>query len=167
MFEINDIILHPASGVCKIEDIREESFSKCDKKIYYVMHPINDHLKSTIFVPVDSEKVNLRAPLTEEEIIDMIEKSSDFAIKWIDNVHSRKTVFSQILYSEDNSKIISLIRKLNEKKEEVLEKGKKFSVIDEKILKDAEKKVGQEFSYSLSLNEEEVKDYILEHIVEV
>ncbi|MDE6053465.1 MAG: CarD family transcriptional regulator [Lachnospiraceae bacterium] len=161
MFQIGSIVMHPSAGVCNIEDIREEKFTE-SKRTYYIMHPVSESNNSTtIYVPVDTDKIHLRKLMGKDEIIDIIKHSTTEKIEWIDNTNLRKAAYSEILHSDDTSKIIALITVLHTKKERTIEAGKKFSAYDEKILHDAEKKIHQEFSHALSMQEEEIPRFII------
>ena len=166
MFQIGSIVMHPSAGVCNIEDIREEKFTE-KKRTYYIMHPVSDNSKTTtIYVPVDTDKIRLRKLMDKDEIIALIRNSSAESIEWIDNTNLRKAAYSEILHSDNISRIIALLTTLHTKKANVLETGKKFSAADEKIMHDAEKKIHQEFSQSLSIQEDEVPKFIIAHLSE-
>lgn len=160
MYSINDVVLHASSGVCQIDDIREERFSG-KPRTYYVMHPLCEDCKLIIYVPVDSEKCPLRDLHSREEILKLIRDSVQMEIDWPDNNNMRKNNFTEILKSDNTSKIIALIECLLQRKVEVEKLGRKFPVIDEKILTDAEKRISQEFSVALKMNGEEVGPFIL------
>ena len=161
MFQIGSIVIHPSAGVCNIEDIREEKLTE-KKRTYYIMHPVSENNNTTtIYVPVDTDKIHLRKLMNKDEIIDLIKYSTTEKIDWIDNPNLRKTAYSEILHSDNISRIIALITVLHRKKEHTIESGKKFSAVDEKIMHDAEKKIHQEFSQSLSMQEEDVPQFII------
>lgn len=166
MFEVGNTVMHPSAGVCSIEDIREEKFTD-KKRTYYIMHPVSDTHKSTIYVPVDTDKVHLRKLMSKEEIICVIRHSATEEIEWIDNSNLRKAAYLDIVHSDDLSRIIALLTKLHRRKIKLLENGKKFPAADEKIMHDAEKKVFQEFSHSLSIQEECVPEFIMSQLSEV
>lgn len=161
MFQIGSIVMHPSAGVCNIEDIREEKLTE-RKRTYYIMHPVSENNgTTTIYVPVDTDKIHLRKLMGKNEIIDIIRQSTTEKIEWIDNANLRKAAYSEILHSDNTSRIIALITVLHTKKDHTLKAGKKFSAFDEKILHDAEKKIYQEFSHALSMQEEEVSNFII------
>lgn len=163
MFEIGNVVMHPSAGVCNIEDIREEKLTE-KKRTYYIMHPISDQNRSTIYVPVDTDKVHLRKLLNEDEIISLIKHSTEEKVEWIDNTNLRKAAYSNIVHSDNISKIIALIAMLHRKRERIVEIGKKFPASDERMLHDAERKIHQEFSHALSIQEEEVPAFILSRL---
>lgn len=163
MFEIGNIVMHPSAGVCNIEDIREEKLTE-KKRTYYIMHPVSDQNRSTIYVPVDTDKVRLRKLLNEDEILSLIRHSTEEKVEWIDNTNLRKAAYSEIIHSDNISKIIALIATLHIKRDRILETGKKFPASDEKLMHDAERKIHQEFSHSLSIQEDEVPAFILSRL---
>lgn len=163
MFAIGAIVMHPSAGVCQVEDIRDESFNKMTKK-YYILRPMSNPKKSTIFTPVESDTVQLRRLLSESEIEQLIQASKNEHIDWFDNPNVRKSEFADILRSDNVAKIIALVTLLHRRRETVIANMRKFPVIDERIMLDAEKRIHQEFSYSLDITEEEVPNYILKRL---
>ncbi len=63
MFEKGEYIIYGNSGVCEVQD-----YLKADKeqRIYYVLAPVGAK-GSTIFSPVDNQKVFMRKVMTREE----------------------------------------------------------------------------------------------------
>ena len=43
MFKIGDTVVHPGMGVCKIENIKAESFGRGVLRQFYVLKPIYDN----------------------------------------------------------------------------------------------------------------------------
>lgn len=160
MFNKSDVIFHTSAGICQIDDIRQENFTGEDR-MYYVMHPVNHNGRSVIYVPTDAKKSPIRSVLSEEEINKVIIDSRNENIEWIDNNNLRKASFNEILHSDNISRIIALISVLHERRENIINNGKKMPIVDERIMNDAEKKVHEEFSYALDINEEEVPTYII------
>ncbi len=159
MFAVGDVVLHTSQGVCRVDDIRDEKFSGLIRT-YYVLLPMGNNGKSTTYVPVDAPKSPIRELLSEEQIREVIHVSMNEKTDWIDNNNVRKSVFTEILRSDDMSKILSLIVCLYNRRETVLSQGKKFPVVDERIMTEAERKIHQEFSYTLSISEKDVPQYI-------
>ena len=166
MFEKNNVVFHTSAGICQIDDIRNENFTG-DERLYYVMHPVNHNGRSVIYVPVDAKKSPIRSVLSEKEINQVIIDSKNEDIEWIDNNNLRKASFNEILHSDNISRIIAMIAILHRRKENIMTNGKKMPVVDERIMNDAEKKVHEEFSYVLSIEEEEVPGYIINQMANV
>ena len=101
---------------------------------------------------------------TKDEIIELIKSVSVDSVEWIDNSTLRKDAFMHIIYNGDTKDIVALIAKLHMRKKEVETAGKKFSATDSKILKEAEKRVYQEFSYVLNTDEKNIPEFILKYL---
>ena len=67
MFHKGDYIVYGITGPCLITDVTRLSMPGCDgKRKYYVLRPVNS-AKSTIYSPVDNDKVTIRQIMTQEE----------------------------------------------------------------------------------------------------
>ena len=157
MFQVNDVVMRGTSGICKIVDIRKENFRGAPE-MYYVLQPINE--KTTIFCPVESDKLKIRKLLTREEIDELIGSMPNRENIWIENDTERKDKFNAILKHGDHAELISLLKTLYRKREEKKELGKKFHIADERVMKEAEQLLHGEFAYVLGIGEEQVLPYI-------
>ena len=55
MFQVNDVIIYGAQGVCKIIGM-DKKIINGKKKIYFVLKPVDDK-GATVFAPTDNELV--------------------------------------------------------------------------------------------------------------
>ena len=159
MFNINDTIMYGSQGVCRILDIREESFGG-EPKLYYVLAPVYDS-NSTIYCPVDSDKITLRQLLTLPEIYDLIQLMPDTETSWIDNDQERKEKFGTIVKQGDHQQLIRMIKALYFNRQAKTEAGRKPHAIDERLMKEAEHILYSEFAHVLQIQPEEVLPFIL------
>ncbi len=160
MYKIDDIVMHPGMGVCKIVDIRTENFKNLGNRQFYILKPVYSNEHTKIFVPV-SGKVELRRLLSEKDINEAISAARNQDTLWIDNDLKRKEVFSEILHSGDHIKLIGMIREIHKKQIEKQQIGKKLHLSDEKMLTEAEKLLHEELAYSMSIEPTRVADYII------
>lgn len=158
MFEINDVVMRGTSGICTIVDIRKENF-RGTPEMYYVLQPI--HERTTIFCPVESDKLRVRKLLTCAEIEALISAMPDMENIWIENDPERKEKYNAIIKRGEHKDLICLLKTLYQKREEKQRIGKKFHIADERVMKDAEQLLHGEFAYVLGIREEEVLPYIL------
>jgi len=163
LYNIGDTVLHPTAGVCKITDIKSENFASLGLKEFYVLSPIYDK-GQIIHSPVDSEKIQLRKVLDEEEIYTLIHSISRSEPLWTDNDAMRKDIFMKTLKSGKHTKIIQLIIEICEKREEKIKSGKKLHMADERILNEAEKIIHQEFAYALNIEPNAVAQFIMKEL---
>lgn len=110
MFEIDDVIIYGAQGVCKIADIEEKSVGGVKKK-YFVLKPISNN-SATIFAPTDNEHVlrKMRRLLSENEVNALIDSMPDEDTIWIANDNERKELFNNIITNGDHLELIRMTK---------------------------------------------------------
>ena len=157
----NEMVMHPSQGVCKITDIRNESFQDAEPKLYYVMTPIFGNAGTTIFLPVDNEKVRLRKIMSKQDIHELIceirETPED---GWISDSKERQRHFTHILKEGSHAEVMRMIASIWKKQKELLSQGKKLHVSDEKIMESAADLIHQEFAYTLDIDIKDVAPFI-------
>lgn len=163
MYKQNDVVMHPSAGVCRIEAIREESFVK-QTQLYYVLQPIHENNSVTIYVPVESQKIRLRRLLSREEIMTLIHSVSLDTPLWIENASLRREAFAQLLHEGNHATLIRLIAELHTHQQKAVAAGHKFHVADEKVLREAEKRIHEEFAHTLELDLNEVGPFIMKEL---
>ncbi len=160
MFKLEQIVVHPTAGVCKIESTEKKMFSRTDIREYFVLKNIFEADKTTIYLPIDCNKVGVRPLLTKKEINEKILLVDLSESLWIDNDNARHEAFFNILKSDDFSKKIRLIIELHNKEAERLKINKGLRVSDAKKLKETTKIVYEEIAFVLNISLEEVPSYI-------
>lgn len=83
MFQVNDVIIYGAQGVCKITGTEEKTVNG-RKKTYFVLKPVGDQ-GATIFAPTDNELVlrKMRRLLTKNEIHQLIASMPEENAVWV------------------------------------------------------------------------------------
>ena len=162
MFQINDVILYSAQGVCKIVAMEQKRIDGANK-MFFVLKPINDD-SATVFVPTDKEAAlkKMRRILTESQIRALLDAAAAERISWITQDSIRKERYRELLAGGDQLALICMIKRIYEHKKQCEEKGKRLHMIDEHFLKDAEQMLFNEFQYVLKLEtKEELRACIL------
>ncbi len=160
MFKCGDTVMHPGMGVCKIEEIKKQTIMKKTQE-FYILKPVYENEKTTIYVPVNSDKIGLRRLLTQEDIKEILKSLPNARSLWVDNDAKRKEVFTQVLKSGDHVSIMELIKELYEHKLEKQSAGKRLHISDEKILQEAERLIHQELAFTMNIKPDEVSDFIV------
>lgn len=161
-FDIGEYVSYGINGMCNIEDIRPMQLSQSvEKMMYYILRP-ESNPKSTIFVPVNNQKLvsKMREPMTKDEINAMLVRMKDRTLEWEKDVRFRTESFHEILNNGVNQDLILMIRCLHRKRQELIQLGKKLPARDSNTLKTAERLVEEEFAHVLHIKCEEVSDYI-------
>lgn len=163
MFKIDEIIVHPNAGICKIGDIRFERFGMSNEK-YYVLSPVYSSAPTKIYVPVFGNKIELRYPLSKEQLLSAIENSASIEERWIDNDKQRNEIYNNVLKSKEPTAIIEILCELHKKRKERAAVGKKLRSNDERIISEAEKLIHTEFAYVLGITPDSVPKYIMQKL---
>ena len=117
-------------------------------------------------MPTDNEMLlkKMRTVLSIKEINKLIDMAAKNPMEWIENDIARKEHCSNVIKSGDRYELMRLIEMLYLKREELKNTKKHFHISDEKYLREAERLLHDEFSYTLNISKEEVPDYILSRI---
>ena len=161
-FDIGEYVSYGINGMCNIEDIRPMQLSQSvEKMMYYILRP-ESNPKSTIFVPVNNQKLvsKMRELMTKDEINAMLVRMKDRTLEWEKDVRFRTESFHEILSNGVNQDLLLMIRCLHRKRQELVQLGKKLPARDSNTLKTAERLVEEEFAHVLHIKCEEVSDYI-------
>ena len=166
MFSIGEKILYGSVGVCEIKEICGKAFGG-KLSDYYVLVPVYKE-QSTVYVPVDSEPLceKMRRLHTRDELDNLLNNLFDEEILWDDNKYTRRESFTAILEKGSLKSLFALRRVLDNHNNELMAKGKKLHIFDERVLGDVEKLIGEEFSVVLDIPKEDVKEYITGRIKE-
>ncbi|MBR3289838.1 MAG: hypothetical protein IKI63_03560 [Clostridia bacterium] len=149
-----DVILYNPSGVCRIEDVREETFAGTAGE-YYVLKPICQE-GSTIYIPIENERLTQRMrPLLSPEEAEALLRKTPTRPDWIEDSRERSETYMHLLSQGDRSAMIRIIRLLSDHKAEVTRQNHKFYASDEKVLAAARRMIGEELAYVLHTTPEE------------
>lgn len=160
MFCVGQKVLYGANGVCTIDEITVKHVGKVSME-YYVLKPVGSST-STLFVPTANAALvgKIREVLTVEQINAVL---NDLPANetWIDNKLERTEHFKEIIARADSRELVQLIRTIRAHEKEQTDRGKRLHLSDERLLKEAEKMIGGEFSLVLQISPEEVMNRIL------
>lgn len=164
MFSIGETVSYGVQGVCRIDSVTEKRLSGKTVK-YYVLKPIYQE-NSTIFVPADNEKSisRMRRVMSKEEANSLIEKIPDQKVCSIDNDAERKEIYKKKIESSDCREWVCVIKSLHERQCKRKESGKRLSLVDEQMMKKAEKLLYGEIALALNIKPEDTHDFIKRHI---
>ena len=165
MFQVNDVIIYGAQGVCKIIGT-DEKIINGRKKLYFILKPVGDK-GATIFAPTDNELIlgKMRRLLTKEEIHKLIDSMQEDNALWVENENERKELYKSILIKGDHGQIIKMLKAIYAHKKQREAAGKRLHISDERFFKDAEQILYNEFQYVLNLKDRsELMTYIFSRI---
>lgn len=164
MYKEGDLVQYGVNGVCRVIQIREESFGG-QKEMYYILTPLT-HRGSTVYVPLSNEKLvgKMRRVLQPEEIYAIIDAMPDEKADWIEDSAARKETFRTILKSGDCFRIMKMIKSIYLHRQALLENGKKLPAGDEQLFREAENILYAEFALVLHIQKDEVVPFIAKEL---
>lgn len=165
MYQVSDTVLYGTDGVCKIVEIVTKHFTQDATGLYYVLKPVY-HESATIFIPVGNQTLTdkMRPVLTRDEVLQIIHSMPELDALWIADDAKRQKTYEKILRSGDRMQIIRMIKALYSHEKYQQEHGRKFHTADQKIMKEAESMLYEEFAYVLDIQQEKVLPFIIDHI---
>ena len=163
-YQVGDRVVYGIHGVCLVADV-EEQRTAGEVTQYYVLQPVYDD-KGKVFVPVGNERLErkMRRILSKEEIYELIQEMPSKDPIWIADDAVRKEQYRQILLAGDRRELVRLIKTLYLRQQEQSAKGKKLYKNDEKVMKEAEKMLYEEFAHVLDISPSQVLPFIMQQI---
>lgn len=165
MYKVGDLLLYGSTGVCRVEELKEQVFPTTgEKRLYYVLKPL--YKDCTISTPVDSDRVFIRPIISREEAEQVIARIPQIHAQ---AYHSRVTRelsehYDAILKSHDCDSLVELTMSIYIKKQELLQQKRKFGSVDERFLKRAEELLFGELAAALDIPRDQVQKYIEERV---
>jgi len=163
MLKVNDKVVYNATGVYKIVDIRQEKDINNREILYYVLELVFSN-NLTVKVPVDNPNLSIRRIITREQALSLIAAMPDQDTQWIDNDRERNERFKAALKTDDNTKLIKIIKAIYAMKQEKANAEKKLLKADEDIMRAAEKSLYEELAAALDITPEEVLPFIMDQV---
>ncbi|MCM1143889.1 MAG: CarD family transcriptional regulator [Blautia sp.] len=166
MFEVGEFIMCGGHGVCRVTAVTGNPIDKLDKeKKYYILEPVFEK-GSTIYTPVDNEKIVMRRIMNEKDAKKLIGEIPDIETVWIKEEKTREQMYKEAIKTYDSQSLVQIIKTLYLRKQDRMQKGKKVLSSDEHYLKKAEELLYSEMSLALSIPKESVEEYIFNRIHE-
>ena len=164
MFQINDVVVYGAQGVCKIVGMQEQKIDGTNKT-YFVLKPADDR-GATFYVPTWNEKAlaKMRKVMTKQDVDALIDSMPKKKPVWIANENERKETYKRILAGGNQAQIIAMIQAIYLHKKEREAEGKRLHMSDEQFMKDAEQLLHNEWQYVLNVDKAGLMAYIFERI---
>lgn len=160
MFEKNELIMCGGHGVCRVVNVTGNPIDRLDKiRKYYVLEPVFEK-GSTVYTPVDNDKVIMRRIMNKQEAEELVGRITSIDTVWIQEEKSREQMYKEAIRTYDCHSLVQIIKTLYLRKQSRLQEGKKVLSSDEQYLRRAEELLYSEMSLALSIPKEEVENYI-------
>lgn len=159
MFQVGDIIIYSAHGICHIDNICEKTFGDITKK-YYELHPLAD-CKLRINVPVDNNKLAMLELMSKCEAEEILESFRTMGVNWIDTNTERNQIYSGIVKTGNRKEITKIVNTLMRKKYIAEVNGKRFCEQDNRLLISIKNILFAEIAMTLGTTIEDINDKVI------
>nr|WP_302597923.1 CarD family transcriptional regulator [uncultured Cellulosilyticum sp.] len=164
MFNVGDYMICGANGVCKVEEVGPLEVSGIEKEtMYYTLRPVYAS-ESTVFTPVDNEKIIMRPILTKEEARALVDEIPDIEIFVVDDDKKKEILYKEALRSCDCKQLVRIIKTTYLNQKARLAAGKKAIMGDKKYFQMAEEHLYNELAIALGMDKSEVKAFIVNRV---
>lgn len=164
MFRVGDYVVYGNTGICRIEDITHLDNGVGDSdKLYYVLVP-DDGRGGKSFLPVDNTKVVLRAVITKEEALELIDRIPRIEKIGVGNDKQREEKYKELAKQCDCESWVTIIKTIYVRRQERIAQGKKITATDDKYCRIAEDSLYSELGFAIGKNKDEMEAFIRERI---
>lgn len=152
MFEKGEFIIYGSNGVCEVQDYMSPAE---EGRIYYVLAPMRSR-GSTIFSPVDNQKVLMRKVMTKDEAKEFIAEIPAYDDMEIRESRTQEQQYRQVMQSGSSADSLRLLKALYKRKKKREAAGRRITAVDEKYLSMARDSLVNELSVALEMNVDDV-----------
>ena len=165
MFEINDLIMYGARGVCRVKEITHLDWDAANsEREYYVLEPL--YKADMVYVPVDNQKVYMRHVMSKQEVLDLIDSMPEIESKIVkaSSIQQLSRYYQAAIDSHECSELVRLTKSIHLKQEAADKNKKQLGQIDIRYMEHAEDLLFGEIAAVLDIPRDSVVEYIEKRI---
>ena len=151
MFEKGEYIIYGSNGVCEVQDYISPGSE--NSRVYYVLAPMRSK-GSTIFSPVDNQKVLMRKVMTKEEAKEFLREIPEYEDMEIRESRTQEQQYREVLQSCSSTDSLCLLKALYTRKRKREAAGRRITAVDEKYLSLTRDRIVNELSVALDMDVE-------------
>ncbi len=164
MFKIGEFIVYGTSGICRVEEICSSPYDKKDTRAYYLLIPTHNPMGSTIYTPVDNDRVPMRRLMTREEIDALICAMPAIELVQVPAEKQRREIYRATIGALRPEGYVSVMKTVQRRREELTAARKHFPVSDMEYGRLARHLLYSECAHVLGLTEDGVEGYIADKL---
>lgn len=164
MFEIGELVVYGAHGVCCVSRMQEQTIGR-KKQTYLVLTPIRARA-TQYFVPIanPAAMAKLLPLVSREELEALLASEKIHTVSWIPDENRRKQAYRELMSGGDREKLMQAVFTLYRQKDLQKAAGRKLHLCDEGFLHDAEKLLAEEIESVLELDSPGAIAYLREKL---
>lgn len=154
MFEIGNIVFYGINGLCKIADIRDETFNG-ETQPYYILQSTM-YPSMTLYHPVNTENCKLQKVISPELATEILEVFKNDGDEWHERNSARNQKYKAVIESEDQLEIAQFLNTILRKQKEYEEVGKKLPAQESQMAQQISAILYDQLAVSLKIPKEKV-----------
>lgn len=164
MFQKGDYVIYGNNGACIVDDIGPLDIPGVpEERVYYTLVPFYTR-DSRLFVPADHTGAVLRALVSKEEILRLLEEIPSIEPLFVQDEKQREARYKETIRTCDCRELIRVMRTIEQRKKSRLAIGKKMTASDEKYFRIAQDNLCGEFAISLGIDRRQADAFIMEKL---
>ena len=171
MFAVGDKVVHNEHGICRITGISKRQFPGQDEKDYYEMVPLADDGYGTTFYTAVDHGGRLRCPMTQEQILEMIDSMPGIEPMTVTSTGNRmldmeniKNSYNALMRSGDPRDWVLLLRTIYRKGKQLSARKKRISVFESHARDNSERLLYGEIAGVMEIPVRSVEKFITNRI---
>lgn len=162
MFAVGEYIVYGMNGICRVEKICTSPFDAADTRVYYLLVPLNNPMSSTIYTPIDNERVPMRRLMTPEEIEEFLTVMPHIEVLNVPVEKQRREIYRTTISALCPEGYVSVMKTVERRREQLAAAHKHFPVSDMEYGRLARHLLYSEIAVVLGMEENCVEAYIAE-----
>jgi CarD family transcriptional regulator len=166
MFEIGEHIVYGTNGICRVADVCASPYDRTDTRTYYLLVPTHNPMGSTIYTPVDNDRVPMRRLMTAEQVEALICAIPDIGELVVPMEKQRREIYRTTIGELDPKGYVKVIKTVNRRRAELSAARKHFPMTDLEYGRLAKHLLCSECAHVMGVSEEDADAYILSSLGE-
>lgn len=160
MFQKNDYVFYESEGICLVADILRSPLEGMPKdKDYYLLRSIYSR-NGVLYVPVDNDKIYMRAILKKEEAEKLVNEIPKLEEIEEENSKKLRATYIELLQSHQPHNWVRILKTVRSRLRNSIANGQRISDTERSVAENAKRFLHSELALALNLEENEVEDYI-------
>ncbi len=171
MFAVGDRVVHNEHGICRITGISKRHFPGQEEKDYYEMVPLADDGYGTTFYTAVDHGGRLRIPMTQEQILEMIDSMPEVEPMTIASTGNRmldmeniKNSYNALMRSGNPQDWVLLLRTIYRKGKQLSARKKRISEFESHARENSERLLYGEIAGVMEIPFRSVEGFITDRI---
>ena len=126
MFEVGEYIVYGINGICRVEKICPSPFDPADTRLFYLLVPLKNPTSSTIYTPVDNQRVPMRRLMTREQIHSLIDSMPAIDELTVPIEKQRREIYRETIGALEPTGYVQVMKTVHRRRAELTAAHKHF-----------------------------------------